>query len=349
MLATDKPLGKDRVEFLDRLTPKEVHELASNPNLRVLQTARPVSSPTWELLNQNLFALRPDIELRVYGFYSSTCDLAFVKGMSNVRRFSADCLMRAVGIEHLAELENLEELSIGIFALDNFDFISTLPAGIKSLFLGATKSRKPRLDGLGRFRSLRKLYVEGQQNGIEVIADLQELEDVTLRSISTPGIEYVARLPRLWSLDIKLGGIQNLSAIAGKESIKYLELWQIRGLSDISVISSLSGLQYLFLQALRQVTSIPNLSRLTKLRRLLLDNMKGLKDVNAIDKAPALEEFIHIAAQGFMPRQYEELLNNPTLRQVHIGFCSKRKNEQFQALVARSGKSKWQRTEFVFQ
>src|SRR5581483_4421786 len=243
----------------------------------------------------------------------------------------------------------LEELSIGIFDLDNFDFLSTLPAGIKTLFLGATKSRKPRLGPLRRFHSLRKLYVEGQQNDIEVMADLQALEDVTLRSISTPGIEYVARLPRLWSLDIKLGGIQNLSAIADNHSIKYLELWQIRGLSDISVISSLSGLQYVFLQALRNVTSIPDLSRLTKLRRLVLENMKGLKDVSAIGRAPALEEFIHIAAQGFTPRQYEDLLKTNTLRQIHIGFCSKRKNEQLEALVARSGKSKWQRTEFVFQ
>jgi Peptidase family S58 len=115
MLANNKVLDRHRVEFLDCLTPKEVHELASNPSLRVLQTASPVSFPTWELLNQNLFALRPDIELRVYGFYSSTCDLSFVKGMSNVRRFSADCLMTAIGIEHLATLENLEELSIGIF------------------------------------------------------------------------------------------------------------------------------------------------------------------------------------------------------------------------------------------
>src|SRR5437870_428084 len=349
MLAADNVLDRHRVEFLDRLTPKEVHELASNPNLQVLQTARPVSFSTWELLNQNLFALRPDIELRVYGFYSSTCDLSFVRRMSNVRRFSADCLMKAIEIEHLAALENLEQLSIGIFSLDNFDFLTTLPAGIKSLFLGATRSRKPRLDGLRRFHSLQKLYVEGQQNGIEVIADLQELEDVTLRSISTPGIEYVARLPRLWSLDIKLGGIQDLSAIAGKESIKYLELWQIRGLSDISVVASLSGLQYFFLQALRNVTSIPDLSQLTKLRRLVLDNMKGLKDVSAIGQVTALEEFIHIAAQGFMPRQYEDLLTKPTLRQVHIGFCSKRKNEQFEELVAQSGKSKWQRTEFVFQ
>jgi len=349
MLATDKRLDRHRVEFLDRLTPKEVHDLATNPNLRILQTARPVSSETWGLLNQNLFVLRPDVELRVYGFYSSTCDLSFVKEMTNVRRFSADCLMRAVGIEHLAAMERLEELSVGIFSLDDFDFLTTLQTSIKSLSLGATKSKKPRLDGLRQFRSLRTLYIEGQQNGIDVIADLQELEDVTLRSISTPGVEYVARLPRLWSLDIKLGGIHDLSAIAGKLSIKYLELWQIRGLSDISVVSSLSGLQYLFLQALRNITSIPDLSRLPKLRKIVLDNMKGLKDVSAIGTAPALEEFLHIAAQGFAPKAYWELLNRPSLTQAHIGFCSKRKNEEFEALLRQSGRSPYQRAEFVFQ
>lgn len=77
--------------------------------------------------------------------------------------------------------------------------------------------------------------------------------------------------------------------------------------------------------------------------------MKGLKDVSAIGQAPALEEIMHVAAQGFIPRQYEDLLDHPTQRQIHIGFCSKRKNEQLEALVARSGKSKWQWTEFVFQ
>lgn len=38
MLATDKALDRHRVEFVDRLTPKEVHELAANSDLRVLQT-----------------------------------------------------------------------------------------------------------------------------------------------------------------------------------------------------------------------------------------------------------------------------------------------------------------------
>jgi Leucine-rich repeat (LRR) protein len=345
----DKPLGKHRIEFFDRLTQKEVQDLATNPNLRILQTASPVSSETWELLNQNLFALRPDVELRVYGFYSSMCDLSFVKAMSNVRRVSADCLMRAVGIEHLADLENLDELYIGIFSLESFDFLSSLPSSLKSLTLGPTKSKKPHLKELGRFRSLRKLGLAGQQNGIAIVADLRGLEQLSLRAISTPNLDYVSILPSLWSLDILLGGIRNLSAISGKKSINYLELCRIRELSDVTVLSSLVGLQYLDLRELRNVTDIPDLSRLTKLRKLVLDNMKGLKDVSAIGKVPALEGFLHISAQGFLPEPYWNLLNKPSLQQAHIGFCSQPENERFQALVRQSGRPTYQRTEFVFR
>jgi len=162
-------------------------------------------------------------------------------------------------VEHIADLENLEELSIGIYSLDSFDFLKQLPNGIKSLSLAATKSTKPQLQTLSRFQSLTHLYLERQQQGIEVLSELKRLEDLTLRSITTEGLDYISMLRRLWSLDIKLGGIRNLSAIAGKESIKYLELWQIRGLSDIRVISSLGGLQSLFLQSLRNVSAIPDL------------------------------------------------------------------------------------------
>jgi hypothetical protein len=181
--------------------------------------------------------------------------------------------------------------------------------------------------------------LEGQQQGIEVLCELHTLEEVTLRSISTKTLDYVAGLPRLWSLDIKLGGIQDFSSIRGKQSIKYLELWQIRGLSDLSFISSLTGLQYLFLQSLRNVTEIPDLYKLSKLRRLYLENMKGLKDVSAITQAPALVEFSHFSAQNIAPAQYTNLLQMATLKRVRVGFGSKRKNESFAELAIRSGKN----------
>ena len=97
----------------------------------------------------------------MYGFYSLVCDLSFLGHVKNGRRFSADCLHRAVGIEHLADLQKLESLSVGIYDLENFDFLKEIAAGIRELALAATKSKKPRLDHLARIHSLTRLYLEG--------------------------------------------------------------------------------------------------------------------------------------------------------------------------------------------
>jgi hypothetical protein len=344
-----KGLGQTRIDFAKALTPGEIEDLAGDPDIRVLQCSSPVETPTWDLLNQKFFSRRPEVELRVYGFYSSICDLSFLARLPNVRRFAADSLMSAIGIEHLRTLDQLEKLSIGIHSLDSFDFLQTIPTGITTLTLSATKSKKPRLDHLARFQSLNKLFIEGHQQGIDAIAELHALEGLTLRSISTPNIEYVATLPRLWSLDIKLGGITDLSAIQGKESIKYLELWQVRALSDIGVISSLTGLQFLSLQDLQNVRAIPDLSMLAKLRRIYLENMKGLEDVSALRHAPALEEFIHVSAQNISPEKYKDLAHHPVLRELSVGFGSREKNQEFDDWMALSGIGKYQISEFVFQ
>ena len=336
-------------EFQTSLAPKDVEKLASDAELKVLQCASSIEPKTSDLLNQILFIRRPDIEFRLYGFYSSVCDLSFLSRLTNVRRFSADCLMKAVGVEHLGDLENLEELSVGIYDLQNFDFLGLIPDGIRRLSLAATKSKKPRLDLLARFDSLSRLYLEGQQQEIEVLSQLVTLEDITLRSISTKNLDYLAGLPRLWSLGIKLGGIQNFSSVADKQSIKYLELWQIRGLSDLSFVSSMTGLQFLFLQSLRNVSKIPNLSKLSNLRRLYLENMKGIKDVSEIAHAPALEEFIHVSARNIAPEKYRDLFKMPSLRSVRVGFGSPKKNQEFQSLLASSGKDQHLPTGFVFR
>lgn len=337
-----------RFQFDDSLAPREIDLLVSNSDLRILQCISPVKTETWDLLNKVFFAQRPEVELRVYGFYGSVCDLSFLSRLQNVRHFSADCLMQAVGIEHLATLEKLDSLAIGIYNLEDFDFLAIIPKGITKLSLEATRSKKPRLGLLNRFGALARLYLEGQQKGIEVLSELQTLEDLTLKSITTPNLDFLAGLPRLGSLAIKLGGTTNLSAIEGKNCIKYLELWQIRSLSDINVVSSLYGLQFLFLQSLKNVRKIPNLTGLAHLRRVWLDSMKGLEEVTALQGAPALEEFVHTSAQNMQPAQYEVLLGNPQLKRIFVGFGSDSKNQSFETLMSKAGKEKYNHKQFVF-
>ena len=304
MPVAEKQLTPDRLNFEGSLSRSEIERLLKDDDLRVVQTSGPIDDKTLRRLNDSLFAERPDLEFRVYGFYSEPCDLSFLAQMTNVQRLSADCLHHASGIEAIAEIPLLKRLSIGIWNLEEFDFLSDVSDQVESLFLGGTKSKKPDLSPLSRFRNLKTIYLEGQKKNIEVVSGLHNLEDVTLRSITVPSLDFLVPLKKLWSLDIKLGGTRNLAAIEGMNHLKYLELWQIKGLTDIRVVSTLTGLQHLFLQALTQVSAIPDLRALRNLRRITMDTMKGLKDVSALRDAPALTEYIHIAASNLQPSEY---------------------------------------------
>lgn len=161
MPIVDERLSNDTIQFEGSLTPREVERLASNPDLESLQCSSNVDLRTWDLLNSLLFFRRPDVQLRVYGFYSSLCDLTFLPRISHVRHFSVDAVTEAKGTELIASLENLESLRVEVYNLDNFDFLASIPAGITKLILGATKSKKPSLAPLQRFQSLSCLYLEG--------------------------------------------------------------------------------------------------------------------------------------------------------------------------------------------
>ena len=343
-----KNLSRDRIEFSDSLSEKEIRGLVSNQDISVLQTNSPVDVESWKRINNYLIPARPEIEIRIYGHYSSECDLSIVKNIPDVQNLSVDCLMSASNIDTISQLQNLKSLSIGVYNLESLEFLKGVPSSLKKLFIGATKSKKPDLMGLNRFSELEELYIEGQNKNIDVVGQLSSLKKLVLRSTSPKDISFIRELGNLWSLDIKIGGIPNLKPLEGLQNIKYLELWQIKGLSDISVISSLVGLEFLFLQALRNIASLPDASMLVNLRRVYLDTMKGLKDVSGILTSPSLEEYIHVCAQNMQPDQYIELLKLPTLKKALFGFGSDKKNKVIEEQMQKYGIERYQHEPFVF-
>lgn len=343
-----KNLSRDRIEFSDSLSEKEIRGLVSNQDIKVLQASSPVDVESWKRINKYLLPVRPEIEIRIYGHYSSECDLSIVENITDVQSLSVDCLMRASNIDTISHLRNLKSLSIGVYNLESLEFLKDVPASLKKLFIGATKSKKPDLMGLKRFSELEELYIEGQNKNIEVLGQLSSLKKLILRSTSPKDISFIRELENLWSLDIKLGGIKDLKPLESLENIKYLELWQVKGLSDISVISSLVGLEFLFLQALRNVVVLPDVSMLVNLRRVYLETMKGLKDVSGILKSPSLEEYIHVCAQNMHPDQYVELLQLPTLKKALFGFGSDKKNKLIEEQMHKNGIERYQHEPFFF-
>lgn len=335
-------------EMPQRLSDEQIDWLAAGPTVKIVQFRESPSESTWSRLNERFFHDRPDVTLRVYGHYGKICDLRFCARMTNVQHFIANCLQQATYVECLAAMPELKTINVGIFDLENFGFLNQVPSGITGLNLSATRSKKPDISIVSRFSGLKTLYLEGQQKGIESIASLQNLEHLTLRSITLKSLEPIRHMHKLCRLDIKLGGTKNISGLEGMTGLKYLELWRILGLSNIDIISTLSGLQFLFLQTLKNIRSIPQLENLTKLRRIHLDDLSGLTNIDSLLHAPVLEEILHVENRTISVETYEKILANPTLKQIHIGFCSKSVNTQFQEILQARGFMKFQRTEFKF-
>jgi hypothetical protein len=342
-------ISSDRVGFYGPLSALQARQVAADPTVKHFQTSEPATEQTWRTIDAEVCARRSDITIRVYGHYGTACDLSLVRWLSNVRRFEVD----AHNVQRLDELEQLgrlEHLGLAVFEASDLSILSRVSDTLVSLEIGATRSKKPDMAPLARFRDLRTLYVEGQSKNIEVIAELTKLEDLTLRSVTTPDLRYVQPLTELRSLDIKLGGIRSLDGATGKPSIKYLELWQIRSFDDgIEGLSDFPGLQHLFLQSLRLVTRFPDMSRSERLRRIDLMNVKGLRDFTTIERLKGLEEFSLVEGHGQQPEDLIPVLRNANLRRARAGFGSKRRNDRFLELLSAYGKRHWtEHDAFVF-
>lgn len=328
---------------------KELEKLASNKKTQSIQFASPLSNSEIDLLEKIVFSKRPDISLRVYGHYGENCDLTFIEKIPSLRKFSADCLMDASGIEIVTELNNLEELGVGIYNLENFDFLENINKNLKELYLQKTKSKKPDISSISRFTELEYLYLEGQQKGIESVKELKKLEKVILRSISTKNLDYLADLKELWSVDIKLGGTQNFDALVTLPKLKYLELWQIRNLSDLSFVSKLNTLQNLFIQSLKQLDKLPDFKNSISLKRIYLENLKGLTNLESLKNAPSLKEFIYVLAENQEPENLIPVLENKSLESVLCKFGSDKKNNRFDQLAKEYNKAEYKSTEFRYE
>jgi hypothetical protein len=63
----------------------------------------------------------------------------------------------------------------------------------------------------------------------------------------------------------------------------------------------------------------------------------------------ALEEFMHVDASGFKPKDYQPFLQQETLKHLVVGFGNGDKNEVLKTMQAYSGTSSDSPERFVFR
>lgn len=330
--------GGGRIEIFEELTEREAKELAELEELSTLQFSEPVTDKTFELLEKYLFSKRDDVVLRVYGFYVSLCDLSFLKKVPSVKRLYIECDGEVKNLAYITSLRFLKELDLSVYSLESFDILYEVTGQLEELTLGQTKSKKPNLQILKHFPSLKRLYIEKHTKHIEILSTLTDLEELTLKSISVPDLSFLLPLQNLTILKVHLGGIQDFFAIQHLKQLKFLEFWQVRGLSDLSFISFIPTLQQLVLQSLKIVERLPNFKHSFALRKLSMENMKGLQNIESLKSAPSLIEFTHWSAMKMELKDYIPLLQNPTVEKVTVLFGSDKRNKQFEDLAIKYGK-----------
>lgn len=282
------------------LTEDQLSPLASD--CRIVQFDKQLTEYEYKKLAEFLKDY-PNVGIRAYGLSRDIPDLSFLRHFSSLRKFYMD-----------------------IRKLESFDGLSFLPIDLEELGISQTYTKQQSLLVLKRFPNLKSLYIEGYTKDINIVGKLENLKKLSLRSISLPDLSLFLPLKRLESLEIKLGGIKDLSLLPKVGQIKYLELWLIRGLTDISTISDLESLQYLFLQALKHITCLPDMKRLSRLRRLHLETMKGINDLTPLVFASALEELMVVDMPQLKVESFTPLIGHPTLKKALIRLGSIKKN-----------------------
>lgn len=324
----------DRANFWDSLTPREIDSLAGCSKLKLLQTDAPVKPGAWKHIN-GFFARRPDVTLRLYSFYDSLCDLSFLPELPDLRRFAADCLMSIQGLEHLSSM-NLKSLEIGVYELDSFDFLNCVSPRLAELTLGQTKSKRPSLELLARFRGLQKLSISHTKD-IDAVGKLPELRELMLFSMSHPEVDFVRGLRRLQTVYMRRCGIPDLAALPEVPGIRHLELWWSRGLCDLAFLARMHGLRALRLYEFNGITRIPDLSGLTQLRRAHISGLNDLRDIRGIRQAPVLSEFTLYGSRRIPPSQVNSLLRMPRLKELEVSVGDRKLDAAFELRRDRAG------------
>jgi hypothetical protein len=142
---------------------------------------------------------------------------------------------------------------------------------------------------------------------------LASAERLTLWNVRIP-MGFLARLPKLWWLDVRGGSAKDLEVARGVERVRYLAVNQVRGLHDLSVVSELLALRYVLLFGLPQVTRLPSFVAHTRLARASLGQMRGLTSISEILEAPRLRELQLIGKINVSAKDVERIANHQMIK-----------------------------------
>lgn len=187
------------------------------------------------------------------------------------------------------------------------DRMRALPQTIMTRRLAPARS-------VAKQRSNNGLWMDHARIVEEDYAWLASVERLILWNVQIP-TEFLARLKKLWWLDIRGGSASDLCVARGASKLRYLAVNQVRGMQDLSAVSEMLELRYLAFYGLSQVTNLPSFGAHEKLEYASIGQMRGLQSLAGVLQAPQLRQLQFIRKLCVSSDDLERIVNHPTIKQ----------------------------------
>lgn len=142
---------------------------------------------------------------------------------------------------------------------------------------------------------------------------LQAAQRLTLWNVVIPP-RFLARLTKLWWLDIRGGSGWDLEAVRGATGLRYLAVNQVRGMRDLSLAAALPALEYVDLYGLPKLIELPSFCTSSKLEHVSMGQLRGLTSLAGMLDAPNLRELRLIRKMIVSPSDVERVRHHPKLQ-----------------------------------
>lgn len=198
---------------------------------------------------------RPEIELRFYGDYSE--ELIDWGSLTEIQNLQID-LWETNDLQEVSRLRNLKRLGI--------------TKNVKS---------KVSLEILEPLQNLETLYTSISKD-LETISKLPNLEFLSLNEIIKDNLDFLTNLKNLQDLWLLMGSFKDFSAMAQIESLKKLQVHQVRGFDSENINPVLENCKQLWALKLDNLKNIHNLEFVPSMPRIKYLSMEGIKNLDTL-------------------------------------------------------------------
>ena len=324
------------------LTEELIQEILNNNVLHIqINSFSKVSKKTYEILNDRIFSIKPEIGLRLYGWGEKMTDLSTIGKMTNLQHLSIDNI-EVINEHSISNLKNIKSLSLATKNITNYDFLNNLNENLEELSIIADdeKQHKVAISQISRFKNLKSLTVLGHNKNIEqIISQLENLEILILCKIkSIKNLDFVKSLKKLNYLHLKSIPLTDFDALESFKNLKFIEFYKVENLDNLDFINKMESLEHIFLQTVNKIKGFPKLHTTCKLRKIELWYMKNIKDFTSLEDLHSLKEFSCREMTTNEPNDFLPVLKNKNIEKIAIWFLKEGQRKEMQRLYEEHNK-----------